>query len=253
MRIDWSPLRRALAGLRAEHVALPIWWRDDDAVAPTAALEQLNKMSDQLNIPVHLAVVPKHATDALAAEISRHTNLIPVTHGWAHEDHSPADQKKSEFGTGRVSAKADITDAATRMRELFGDLRLPLFVPPWNRLWPGHYPALRDVGFKGISTFGPRPALQAADGLLQINTHVDPIDWHGTRDLLDPEIFQTRLRQELDARRCGTVDASEPLGYLTHHLVHSRQVWDVSQQLLTELLEGGAHVQPLAPYLETLT
>ncbi|GIT87619.1 hypothetical protein ROBYS_26350 [Roseobacter sp. OBYS 0001] len=48
----------------------------------------------------------------------------------------------------------------------------------------------------------------------------------------------------------GQSDASEPLGYLTHHLVHTADVWDFTQQFVSELLDAGALPQPIAPLLE---
>lgn len=250
MEIDWSPLRRTLAAFRAEKIALPLWWRDDDAVATTPALEQLNTMSERLQIPVHVAVIPKHATKTLAGYMEEWDNLIPVIHGWAHENHAAIGEKKSEFGTPRQTADAEIAEAVAHMRFLFSTHCVPLFVPPWNRLHTTHLPALRRAGLQGVSTFTPRPSRLAAEGLVQINTHIDPIDWRGTRDLVAPEVLLGHLTRNLEDRRRGEADASEPLGVLTHHLVHSADIWDISEQILSELLEGGAHVQPISPLLE---
>lgn len=251
MQIDWSPLRRTLAALRRDVVPLPLWWRDDDAVAPTKALDRLQEMSLRLSLPVHLAVVPKHASRDLAAYLTNSDALIPVTHGWAHKNNAGPDQKKSEYGTARAGAVDEITAAYSRMNRLFSARHLSVFVPPWNRLHDGHCATLVDVGYKAVSTFAPRENRYATKGLLQINTHIDPIEWRGSRDLVAPETLISQVAHVLEARRRGDADASEPLGYLTHHLVHTEKVWEVSEQMLTELLEGGAYAQPLRPLWET--
>ena len=54
----WPPLRRALAQLRQDNIALPVWWRDDDAEGLSPQLDQLLGLSDRYALPVHLAVVP---------------------------------------------------------------------------------------------------------------------------------------------------------------------------------------------------
>jgi len=253
MRIDWSPLRDALANLRRDRIELPIWWRDDDAIAPTRALDRLGTLSERLAVPVHLAVIPKDATPDLAGNLSDRDHLMPVVHGWAHQSHAGPGQKNSEFGTPRASAAANIADAAARMRALFGTSFAPLFVPPWNRLHDSHLTTLSHAGFLGVSTFKPRPSAFASEGLKQINTHIDPIDWRGTRDLVDPDALVTHIAQTLEDRRRGATDALEPLGLLTHHLVHSESIWQASEHILLELLEGGAKVQSILPRLDDQT
>lgn len=248
MDVNWTPLRRMLATLRAENHQLNIWWRDDDAVAPTTALEQLNTLSDGLDIPVHIAVIPASAKPELAAFTRVHTNLVPLVHGWRHHNNAPAEAKKSEFGTPRPAGNREIQQAQARMRDLFGSSYLPVFVPPWNRLDPSFVPILKDAGFLGLSTFTPRTSDRK---LLQINTHVDPVNWRGDRDLKNTDALVAETVSLLTARLEGIHDATEPLGYLTHHLVHSPRVWEFTECYLTELLEGGAKVQPIGPLLET--
>ena len=70
MLIDWSPLRRCLAACRAERCTLPFWWRDDDAIEPTPALDRLDALAATLDIPVHLAVIPDPARQSLAARVA---------------------------------------------------------------------------------------------------------------------------------------------------------------------------------------
>ncbi len=251
MLVDWSPLRRTLARLRAQKQSLPLWWRDDDAIKPTEALAQLAMLSDAIAIPVHIAVIPATATKTLADHLQVHQRLIPVVHGWRHVNNAPPDAKKSEFGTPRETGLTEPGRAHARMQQLFGTAYLPLFVPPWNRLDPMFLPALKTAGFLGVSAFTARQSQEAQPGLYQINTHVDPIDWRGTRGLKDPERLLAETITVLEARLEGSQDATEPFGFLTHHLVHSPQVWEFSRRFLTELLEGGAEVSAIAPMLES--
>ncbi|WP_299726972.1 polysaccharide deacetylase family protein [uncultured Tateyamaria sp.] len=239
MTADWAPLRAALARLRSDGIALPVWWRDDDAISATPTLDRLMAASAQARIPVHLAIIPAHVDDTLVDRLDPDI-LIPVVHGWAHQDHSGGVGKKNEFLTPRSDAQADASRAIDRMRDIFGaDLRA-MFVPPWNRIGAEVVEALAAQGYTALSTFGPRIDVQAAPGLAQINTHIDPIWWKGSRDLVDPEQLIAQACQHLDARRTGAEDSTEPFGLLTHHLVHTEAIWTFSAAFLHELLDGGA-------------
>ncbi len=238
MSVDWSPLQAELARWRAQGLELPIWWRDDDAIAPTEALDTLAVLSEAVGVPVHLAVIPKDATDQLARDIAE--CFVPVVHGWAHVSHTPDGVKNAEFGDGRPAHTAleDAMQGIERLKSLFGPRLAPMFVPPWNRIAPEVVAGLADVGFDAVSTYNPRKSVLAAPGVAQINTHIDPIFWRGHRGLVDPEILVSQTVTLLQDRRSGITDAQEPLGYLTHHLVHDADIWEFSRQFLLEICDG---------------
>ncbi|MEH6646485.1 polysaccharide deacetylase family protein [Sulfitobacter sp.] len=240
MEIDWTPLTVELALWRRAGLALPVWWRDDDAVAATPALERLSSLSKETGLPVHLAVIPHMAESSLVRALADNPSLIPVIHGWRHLSHAPTGQKNAEFGHPRTDAEDELRHAIARLKEQFGPHLLPLFVPPWNRIEPSLLPVLADAGYVGVSTYGPRKAAFAATDLVQINTHIDPIFWSGHRGLVPPEKLLTDLVTTLIDRREGRADATEPLGLLTHHLVHTDDVWDFSRDVMLALLDGGA-------------
>lgn len=240
MTADWTPLDSELEQWRAAGLVLPLWWRDDDAIQPTQALGQLAALSERLELPVHIAVIPARAEPALARAVAAHPRLIPVVHGWAHRSHAPEGQKKAEFGAHRPLDQilSEAETGLTRLRDLFADALRPMFVPPWNRIAPQIEQGLPDLGYTMISTYLPRPAPLAAPGLTQINTHLDPIDWRGTRSLVPPERLIAQIAGQLADRRTGRADAEEPYGILTHHLVHDRAIWEFTAALLTRLMDG---------------
>lgn len=250
MTHNWSLLDETLAQYRASGQVLPIWWRDDDAVKSTPALDILHRMAEDLSTEVNIAVVPYYAQLDLAELAVNSPYLMPLVHGFKHENHAPTGQKKSEFGMLREGALADIAAGVDKMRMIFGAGFLPVFVPPWNRLASEYVASLPQAGLHGVSTFTPRTKRCPVPGLVQINTHIDPIDWKGTRDLKDPDRIIAETCAVLRARLSGDADADEPMGYLTHHLVHTKQVWDFTERFLKSLLDGGAHFQPIAPLLE---
>tara|TARA_R100000935_G_scaffold2169_5_gene6281 strand:+ start:3061 stop:3810 length:750 start_codon:yes stop_codon:yes gene_type:complete len=240
MTVDWTSLDTELAVWRAQGLTLPLWWRDDDAIAPTPALDHLATMAGGLSLPVHIAVIPKHADPALA-QLCRERPLVrPLVHGWQHISHAPEGAKKAEFGHPRPDAAHELTQGLERMQSLFGDDLLPIFVPPWNRLDDGLLPVLAQAGYVGVSTYLPRVSRMAAPDLVQINTHIDPIYWRGTRGLVPPETLIATITKLLQDRRSGRTDPHEPLGFLTHHLVHDEDIWGFTHACLSRLLDGGA-------------
>ena len=239
MTVDWSPLTSELALWRAENRPLPIWWRDDDAIKETPELTTLLTLSESLNCPVHLAVIPEPATPELVTACRDAENAVPVVHGWTHQNHAPKGEKKAEFGHPRAAALDETSAALARMRDLFGQNLLEMFVPPWNRIDDSVVAGLGAQGYRILSTFTPRKAREVA-GMVQINTHVDPIFWRGGGGLADPDLLIAEIVKLLKDRQSGETDAAEPLGFLTHHLVHDAAIWSFTERCLSVLLDGGA-------------
>ena len=239
MRTDWSPLTAELALWRRDNLPLPFWWRDDDAVADTPALARLIRLAQDTGLPVHIAVIPDLIEPSLPPVVDITSELIPVIHGWRHINHAPEGAKNAEFGHPRDGAEGELRSGLRRLHKQFGARLLPLFVPPWNRIEPSYFAGLADAGYRGVSTYGPRES-QNNEGLQRVNTHVDPIFWRGDRGLVPPETLITELAKTLRDRREERSDISEPLGLLTHHLVHTEEVWAVSADVCRVLLDGGA-------------
>lgn len=240
MKVNWSALSGELALWRQAGLTLPLWWRDDDAVADTPELGRLSALSDKLCLPVYVAVIPSLIEPTLAPVIMDRHGLIPVIHGWRHISHAPEGAKNAEFGHPREGAARELIHARNRMNKVFGQQLVPLFVPPWNRFSPMFLHDLGTAGYRGLSTFGPRKSVHAAEGIIQINTHIDPVFWRGNRGLVDPETLVAKLVATLQERRSGQADCEEPLGLLTHHLVHTDDVWSFCGDVISLLLDGGA-------------
>jgi len=236
----WQPLTDELQFWRDADLTLPLWWRDDDAITPSAELDTLITLATDLDLPVHLAVISKLATPALAARLTSAPQIIPVVHGWEHKNHARFGWKKAEFGTTRPieDSASDALDGLERLTDLFGNRLAPLFVPPWNRINPELGQHLVAIGYDALSTYSPRPERFAAPGLTRINTHIDPINWRGTRSVVAPDTLVAQTVQLLQDRRLGRADNAEPFGLLTHHLVHDDAIWKFVKQFLTIMLEG---------------
>lgn len=204
---------------------LTFWWRDDDAVTTTPALERLLGLARRHDLPLALAVIPKNADEALVARLAEEPRAAVLQHGWQHRNHAAPNEKKMELGAHRpLSVVIDeLGRGFERLGRLFPDAFLPVLVPPWNRIDAGVAAARHDIGLVGLSTYGPAPAGEAH----WVNTHLDIIDWRA-RGGLPRAAAYGQLCREAERRLSGD---AEPLGILTHHLIHEEASWDFLDEL----------------------
>ena len=224
--MDWSDLCEELDAWHGAGRTASLWWRDDDATAPTPALDRLAGLAHEHAVTVGLAVIPALAEPSLAPWLESGSAEV-LQHGWAHSNHAADGQKKTELGDHRAPgvAAAELSKGLAKLRELAGVRCLPVLVPPWNRIDEAVISTLPSVGFRGLSTFGPRPAAEAASGLGQTNCHVDVVDWRGGRGFVGRDRAIAAVVSHLAARRERSVDPAEPTGLLTHHAVHEESIW----------------------------
>ena len=219
------------AGTRGTPVS--VWWRDDDAVAATPALDRLLDLAETVEAPLLLAAIPAGIEPSLGARLRRAPRVRLAVHGLAHANHAAPGHKPAEFGADRPLARL-MEDAAEGLRlardRLPAEALLPVFVPPWNRLAPGLAAALPELGYRGLSSV-PGPEI---DGLARADIVFDPIDWRGTRSLVEPD----RLIDSLCRIAAG--GAVSPVGLLTHHRVHDAAIWDFLVDLFATLFRHPA-------------
>jgi hypothetical protein len=232
----WRPLVAELARWQEAGRVADFWLRDDDAVEPSAALDRLFALTGAAAVPVTLAVIPALVGKNLAERAAAESGVTAAVHGWSHENHAPSGEKRQELGPHRPAdvVLAELGDAKIIVDSLFGPLALPMLVPPWNRIDEALLPSLSGLDFTVLSAFGP-----AAGGPLKcLNTHVDLMAWKGERkgkehvDLVGEMVAE--LQQRLDTGN------SEPIGLLSHHLVHDETAWSFLQGLFDTMAEPPA-------------
>ena len=237
-RPDWRALDDALSQAAERGAAIPFWWRDDDAVAHTPPLDRLLALAGDLDIPVAIAAIPARVEPSLAARLAEEPLARVLVHGLAHANHAPRGAKKAEFGAHRPlpGLLEDAREGLRLARGHFGDRLVPVFVPPWNRMAPDLVEHLPRLGYRGLSSFGERRTAGPVPGLMQVNTHIDPIAWHEGRGLRDAEALVAELARAV-AARAGSHPEPQPIGLLTHHLAHDETVWGFCEELLSRLTE----------------
>jgi len=241
MTADWSPLIVELDRWKRGGRAATLWWRDDDVHAYTEALGRLLGLARRHAVAPGLAAIPALVDVTLGAALTEYPEVRLLQHGYVHLNHATKGEKKIELGGRRSldTLRLELAEGAARLAALYPARILPALVPPWNRIACRLLPWLAPLGFRILSGFGPRPAREVAAGLVQVNTHVDIIDWHGTRGCRPHAALITDLVAHLRARRETRADQREPTGILSHHLNHDAACWDFLETLF-ECTSGHA-------------
>jgi hypothetical protein len=239
--LTWDDLNRELDAWATSGKTAEFWWRDDDATAATPALERLLELRRLHGVSLMLAVIPARADQSLASRLADQAEIVVVQHGWAHLNHAPPGQPKAELGPGRVPAfvLGELTRGAWVLDRLFGDW-LKVLVPPHNRITAEIARALPEAGYVGLSTDKARPFPgseipgRRGSGLIQVNTHIDIMEWTKTRAFLGEEPSLALAVQHLAGKREGRFDPAEPTGLLTHHLAHDEATWQFAERFLAQ-------------------
>ncbi len=234
----WTALDEEIGRWRDSGRAVDFWWRDDDASAPTDALARLLELSAKSAVPVALAVIPLAASPELFAGL----RAAVLMHGTDHRNRAAPGEKKTEFAGAEADAAAleRLRSAKDRLAALAGAAFVPVLAPPWNRFKRSLGPRLPEIGLRGLSVYGPRGRREAASAVIEVNTHVDLIDWRGTRAFIGEEAVLAAAVKHLAARRSGTAEEAEPTGWLTHHALHDTAVGDFLARLFDRTRRQGA-------------
>jgi len=228
---DWADLDAVLDAFAGAGKTASLWWRDDDATHPSAALDRLLTLAPE--VPIAIAAIPARASTGLADRLARARNVRVCLHGWNHWNHAPPGAPKAELGAHRPTAYVlgELARGHMALRRLFPDM-LAMLVPPHNRIAPEIAAGLRGAGLTGLSTFNARK--RVPPGIRQTNTHLDIMDWT-TRAFAGERACLGALVAHLRARLAGTVDAAEATGILTHHLAHDEPAWAFLRKLFVAL------------------
>lgn len=226
----FDPLLQALSQRAEAGRVASFWLRDDDAVIPTPALERFLALTRRFGVPATLAVIPAGTGPALAERLADESGISVAVHGWSHTNYAMPDQKKRELGIERPLelVLGELGRGLDTLRALHPQRFVPVLVPPWNRIDAGLVPHLRMLGFRALSVYGP----EKPTALPVVNTHVDVMDWHGTRGGRDAAELVAGI-----VARLSDMEQGGSMGLLTHHLVHDEAVWSFLEGLLAATAE----------------
>ncbi len=214
---------------KAGHAPI-IWWRDDDARAPTPALERLLDLSRRHAAPLTLAAIAGPELTQLVRRVSEDPHIEIAVHGFTHVNRQP-----EGAGFGEIIASDTVEEVRERLNATVTAFHeagaMPtLFVPPWNNLSRQLLGALPGSALSAISAFDE--AMKETDTVPRVDAHLDVLRWRGGARFRGRWKFLTRMRRLLaHRRRSGAWD--EPIGLLTHHLDHDHQTWRFLEAFLT--------------------
>lgn len=231
----WAPLDAELALWKAAGERPVFWWRDDDAQAPTEALETMLGLAGKHQVPLHMAVIPKGLSPELAPRLTGCPMVRVMQHGFAHVNHEPKGTPASEIGVSRPlqAQAADLAQGMALLQAAGLPRLMPALVPPWNRIADTTRAALPGMGYRMLSAYGGRGSDAPVAGLTQVDGHLDPIRWKHGRQFRGADAMVRMTTEALSARRIGTQRG--PIGFLTHHLQTDAGTWAFTDAWLARL------------------
>jgi hypothetical protein len=240
----WGMLQHELDRWAESGKSATFWWRDDDAVEETAQLRALDALSREMEVPVSLAVIPARLQRSLPQFLHQRDNFVVMQHGYSHSSYAEKGAKKIELGGERPTdeIQTELISGRQQLSNAFGEQFIPVLVPPWNRIESRIYPSLVSAGFSGVSTMWARHSAHPVKGLLQVNTHLDPVNWRHDRGFIGETSAVEQIYRHLSERRIAGGDIAEPGGILTHHLSQNDEVWTFCRKLF-EMLNRHPAVQ----------
>ncbi|MBF0563493.1 MAG: hypothetical protein HQL37_16110, partial [Alphaproteobacteria bacterium] len=99
--VTWDNVHRELDEWAASGRVATLWWRDDDAVSVTPALERGLVLSAGTGTAVGLAVIPRDARPELAEHLLSVPTAFVLLHGFGHVNHAPPGAEQDEYGPHR--------------------------------------------------------------------------------------------------------------------------------------------------------
>ncbi|MBF0504771.1 MAG: DUF2334 domain-containing protein [Candidatus Omnitrophica bacterium] len=135
-----------------------IFIRNDDVWTMDRPFRFFFQQASKRSIPVVYAVIPGKMEPGLVRFLCRAKERTPklldiVQHGWVHANHSAVAGKKYEFGISRSlkAQREDIRLGQKKMRQAFGKLFTPAFVPPYHGYDERTFRVLHEEGFQIFS------------------------------------------------------------------------------------------------------
>lgn len=253
--------RWAYQGLKAR-----FWVRDDDAVELSPQLSQLQAFAERFQLEIGLAVIPaKIQQDLVAALADQGLRFLPMCHGWLHANYGRPGRPE-EFGPGRPLAalRRDAEQSYAVFSGYFGQ-KHAVFVPPFGQIKPALIQHLPQIGFSAISMgpgwseraalrlvgrapWAPSIKIRRTSEIPRIDVQIDVIDWK-RKTARTPDVVAADLLANLRLRRKRCIPLDDPIGILTHHLVHDKAIWRLCDQLLDMLCQHAATARVTATQL----
>ena len=230
----WLLLQQELGRWRKAGRKPVLWWRDDDARAPSAGLDRLLGLAAAHATPVTLAVIPDGDLEALGERLAGEALVSVAQHGVDHQNRREG-KAAGEFPHAwmRIRVATQMRAGWARVSGLPG--ATPVFVPPWNDVHPELPAVLQDCGYLGWSAWAETAPLEKVP---RLDAHIDVLRWRGGARFRGEGRILDRLRELLAERRQAGL-WSAPVGLLTHHLDHDEAAWRFLDRFLAWTAASG--------------
>ena len=147
--------KETLRRLEEEGCRPKLWLRDDDFITDSPNFELIIR-STEYTFPMVFGVVPfrmKLSDKEINSYKKLNGNVYFCVHGYSHMNRSES-QPLSEYPCklSHDQVKKELEYGYKRVKSVFNERFLPIFIPPWNNMCDDFIPELVSTGFKAISS-----------------------------------------------------------------------------------------------------
>ena len=245
-----QPLLNELDAHLSDGLTAELWWRDDNAVAPTVELDRLIALSNRHGVPCGLAANPADAGEPLRKAVSDAAHVWVLQHGVTHADRAPGGIEDGEPDIHRPKSEVfeELRQGMLKFNQLFKVRFIPVLAPPWGHLDPALLAYLPVMGFRGLSSVHHDQRSVPPGDLRVADVYCDVLDWSDPKNprFAGTEACVAALVEHLRNKRTGKADATEPTGLRTHHRDMDQDAWTFMGVLL-DLTVGHPATRWMSP------
>lgn len=233
----WSLLTEELdQWLRDGHTAT-FWWRDDGVGKLDNQLDRLLGLRKKLGINIALSTIPTLVDNLFWSRLAQESYITILQNGYSHHNFADTHEPKTELNRTRPTEHI-IADLAVGIQKLaLHPEAIPVLVPPWNHITPQLIPLLPEIGYCGLSCYGPRPSPITSTRLKQNNVHIAPVKPYTHKDLsysfLGAALSISNAVMHLKDRRIKNNSGGEVTGLLSQHAVQDENTWGFIEKFVT--------------------
>lgn len=206
------------------------WFRDDDAGMDNNSLKNLMDYLSNKNINLLIAAIPKLSNANLKVLLDNYDNYIVAQHGYAHVSHTDSDSSEYPDLRDINDIKAELIEGNQILEKLFEDKYIKVFIPPWFEVGNNTKKLLKENNYIALSNYWNNKI--NLDGLIEINTQVDFVNWDDAYTFGGEEFVIEQILNEINS-------GNNFIGLLLHHERVAKETYVFLDKLLDAINKYG--------------
>ncbi|MDO5568555.1 MAG: hypothetical protein Q4G04_00380 [bacterium] len=206
------------------------WFRDDDCGIDNDSLYHLLEYMNNKKIEIFLAAIPENTDEILSNKIQKYNSLYVGQHGYAHKNHSLSEQSEYPPNRDTEIVKKELIDGDSKLKTLFKDKYLKVFIPPWFEIDKKTIQMLKQLNYLAVSNFWDNQ--KNPYGIIEANCQVDFVNWENAYTFGGEDYILKQIICELKKEK-----KNYHIGLLLHHERMGKETYMFLDKLIDVIQE----------------